>query len=75
MLDYTLFYSGGTDFMNRRDNFGQNIPVNEIFSCVSSEVYYCKYKKRNIYDYSLYVNEFDHSPSYEELKNIAKIKW
>ena len=74
MLDYTLFYSGGTDFMNRRTNFGQNIPVNEIFSCVSSEVYYCKYKKRNIYDYSLYVNEFDHSPSYEELKKYCKDK-
>ena len=68
MLDYVAFYSGGKDWITRRENFGYILPVNSTFSCVSAEVYYSKEKKKDIYDGSLYVPELDHFPTYEEIK-------
>ena len=68
MLDYVAFYSGGKDYKSRRSYFGCTLPINETFSCVSSEVYYDKTKKKNIYDFSLMVNDLDHFPTYEEIK-------
>ena len=68
MLDYTLFFSGGNEFRNRRNYYNKILPVNKIFSCVATEVYYDKNKLKNIFDYSLFTGEFLHFPSYEELK-------
>ena len=68
MLDYVSFYSGGKNYESRRDNFGSVLNVKDTFSCVSAEVYYSKSKKKEIYDYSLYVDELDHFPTYQELK-------
>ena len=68
MLDYTLFFSGGKDFFTRRAYFGCILPVDTTFSCVSSEVYYSQGRKRDIYDYSLYIKCLDHFPTYEEIK-------
>ena len=68
MLDYVSFYSGGKNYESRRDNFGSILNVKDTFSCVSAEVYYSKNKKKEIYDYSLYVKELDHFPTYKELK-------
>ena len=67
MLDYVSFYSGGKNYERRRDNFGSVLNVKDTFSCVSAEVYYSKNKKKEIYDYSLYVKELDHFPTYQEL--------
>ena len=67
MLDYVSFYSGGKNYESRRDNFGSILNVKDTFSCVSAEVYYSKNKKKEIYDYSLYVKELDHFPTYQEL--------
>ena len=69
MLDYVAFYSGGKDYKSRRSYFGCTLPINETFSCVSSEVYYDKTKKKNIYDFSLMVNDLDHFPTYEEINS------
>ena len=68
MLDYVAFYSGGKDYKSRRSYFGCTLPINETFSCVLSEVYYDKTKKKNIYDFSLYIPTLDHFPTYEEIK-------
>ena len=68
MLDYVAFYSGGTDMKSRRKNFGEIVPVNCTFNCVSAEVYYSKDKKKDIFDGSLFVPELDHFPTYEEIK-------
>ena len=68
MLDYVSFYAGGTNFANRRKNFGSILPVNETFSCVSAEVYYSQAKKKDVFDFSLWVETLDHFPTYEELK-------
>ena len=68
ILDYVSFYSGGKNYESRRDNFGSILNVKDTFSCVSAEVYYSKNKKKEIYDYSLYVKELDHFPTYKELK-------
>ena len=68
MLDYAAFYAGGTDDKSRRDNFGIIPPVNSTFTCVSAEIYYNKAKKKDIYDFSLHVDELDHFPTYEEIR-------
>ena len=68
MLDYVSFYAGGTNFANRRKNFGSILPVNETFSCVSAEVYYSQAKKKDVFDFSLLVKTLDHFPTYEEIK-------
>ena len=68
MLDYISFYYGGKDYNSRKENFGSVLPVNSIFSCISAEIYYREYKKNDIYDFSLRVENLDHFPSYEEIK-------
>ena len=68
MLDYVSFYAGGKDYNSRRENFGSVLPVNSIFSCVSAEIYYSQSKKRDVYDFSLWVKTLDHFPTYEEIK-------
>jgi len=68
IIDYIAFYCGGTGLSNRRDNFGNIVPVNSTFSFIASEVFYDKNKFRQIKDMSLYVPELNHFPSYNELK-------
>ena len=68
MLDYVLFYGGGKDYIDRRNNFGIVPPVNSTFSCVGAEVYYNQNLFKNIYDFSLAINELDHFPTYEEIQ-------
>ena len=68
MLDYVSFYCGGTNYKNRRDNFGITPSVNSTFSCVGAEVYYNKSMLKNIYDFSYFCKELDHFPTYEEIK-------
>ena len=68
IIDYISFYSGGTNLDSRRDNFGHIIPINSTFSFIGSEVFYDKKKFKQIKDDSLYIDELDHFPSYEELK-------
>jgi hypothetical protein len=47
MLDYVAFYSGGKNYDSRRENFGNTLPVNTTFSCVSAEIYYSKSLKKD----------------------------
>ena len=68
MLDYVSFYCGGNDYKTRRKNFGKTLQCGETFSCVGTEIYYCKDDKKNIYDFSYYVKELDHFPTYDEIK-------
>ena len=68
MLDYVSFYSGGKNYEERREYFGKILPVGVTFSCVGTEVYYSKDLKKNIYDFSLLVNELNHFPTYDEIK-------
>ena len=68
ILDYVSFYSGGKNYESRRDNFWSILNEKDTFSCVSAEIYYSKNKKKEIYDYSLYVEELNHFPTYQELK-------
>ena len=69
MLDYVSFYCGGNDFNSRRNYFGKILPVNTTFSCVGAEIYYDKKQIQNVFDYSYYVDELDHFPTYDEIKN------
>ena len=62
IIDYIAFYCGGLGLANRRDNFGNIIPVNSTFSFIASEVFYDKSKFRQIKDMSLLVPELDHFP-------------
>ena len=68
MIDYIEFYCGGETYIDRRKNFGKNLSVGESFSFVASEVYYDKNKIKNIYNYDYYIDELDHFPTYEEIK-------
>ena len=69
MLDYIGFYCGGKTYEERRANFGKTIKVGETFSCIASETYYDKTKKKEIYNWDYLVPEIkDHFPTYEELK-------
>ena len=68
MLDYIGFYCGGETYDDRRKNFGKPLPVGKTFSCIASEIYYDKTKKKEIYDWSYHVDELDHFPTYEEIK-------
>ena len=74
MLDYVAFYCGGTNYQNRRDNFGIIPTVNSTFSCVGAEVFYNKSMLKKVYDFSYFVNELDHFPTYEEIKRNYKDK-
>ena len=69
MLDYVSFYCGGNDFNSRRNYFGKILPVNSTFSCVGAEVYYNKNMVQNVFDFRYYVDELDHFPTYNELRN------
>ena len=74
MLDYIAFYSGGTNFKNRRKDFGITVPANKTFSCVATEIFYDKSLKEEVFDYRYYVDPLDHFPTYEELKQKYKDK-
>ena len=69
MLDYISFYCGGETYEERRKNFGKVLPVGKTFSCVGTEIFYDKDKKKDVYDWKYYVEELDHFPSYDELKS------
>ena len=56
------------NYASRRDNFNSIVAINEMFTCVSSQVFYSKDKKKDIYDFSLYTPDLDHFPTYEEIK-------
>ena len=80
MIDYIEFYCGGETYIDRRKNFGKNLSVGESFSFVASEVYYDKNKIKNIYNYDYYIDELDHFPTYEEIKEnfsdkMVEKKW
>ena len=68
MLDYISFYAGGSNYLTRRQSFGKILSAGETFTCIGSEIYYDEYKFRPIYNFDLWVNELDHFPTYEELK-------
>ena len=67
MIDYTSYYCGGNSLSNRRDLWGKIIPVGEAISCVASEVFYDKDKKKKIYEENRIL--LNHFPTYEEIKN------
>ena len=46
MIDYASFYCGGNSLSNRRDLWGEIIPIGEAISCIASEVFYDKDKKK-----------------------------
>ena len=64
MIDYITFYCGGTDYNNRRDNFGKIIPINQCFSMIASEIFYDETKLKIIKDLSLAVHDFPDFPEY-----------
>ena len=68
LIDYISFYSGGNRLENRRKNFGKIIPINSTFSFIACEIFFDKKKFKQIKDDSYYVDELDHFPSYEEIK-------
>ena len=74
MLDYISFYCGGNDYKTRRINFGKTLQVGKTFSCVGTEIYYCKDYKINIYDFSYYIKELDHFPTFDEITENYKDK-
>ena len=74
IIDYASFYSGGTNFNNRRDNFGLVTPINSTFSLIACEIFYDKKKFKQINDDSLYIDDLDHFPSYNELKEDYLVK-
>ena len=69
MLDYVQFFCGGETIKERRINFGKVLSVGKTFSCVGTEIFYDKDKKEDVYDWKYHVNELDHFPTYDELKN------
>ena len=71
-LDYITFYSGGRSSDGGRINFNTVYPPNSTFALIASEVFYNKNLLKHIRDYSYYVNDLDHFPTYEEL--MAKYK-
>ena len=73
MLDYVSFYCGGIDINGRRKYYCKVLPINTTFSCVGTEVFYCKNYLKNIFDFSHYV-ELKEFPSYETIKKNIRIK-
>ena len=55
MIDYATFYCGGINEKNERVFFSKVLPIGQTISCVASEVYFDKTKKKNIFDSSYYV--------------------
>ena len=74
LLDYASFYAGGTNYDDRRDNFGRIISVGETISCIATEVFYDIEKKKNIYDNHLTIKELDHFPTLKEIDEKYKDK-
>ena len=74
LLDYASYYSGGTNFNNRRKNFGRILSVGDSIYCIATEVYYDIEKKKNIYDNDLTIKQLDHFPTYDEIKEKYKDK-
>ena len=72
MIDYISFYSEYQE--GNRTNWAKINPVGKTISCVGTEVYYDKDKKKYIYDNSLNVPTLDHFPSYKELQDNYKDK-
>ena len=67
MIDYVSFYCGGDSYGTRRDLWNKVIPVGNAISCIASEVFYDKEKKKKIFELIGPVI-LDHFPTYEELK-------
>ena len=74
MLDYVGFYAGGTNFRNRRANFGKILPVNTNFSLIASEIYYDSKKFKKIENLDYKVQTLDDFPTYDEIKTKYKDK-
>ena len=70
MIDYVSFFGKGISPSTRKDPWDKIIPVGEAISCIASEVFYDKDKKRKIYEPD--VVELDHFPTYEEIKRKYK---
>ena len=74
MLDYVGFYAGGTNFTNRRENFGKILPINTNFSLIASEIYYDSKKFKKIENLDYKVQTLDDFPTYDEIKTKYKDK-
>ena len=74
MLDYVGFYAGGTNFTNRRANFGKILPINTNFSLIASEIYYDSKKFKKIENLDYKVQTLDDFPTYDEIKTKYKDK-
>ena len=66
MIDYISFYSEYKE--GCRTNWAKISPVGKTISCVGTEVFYDKDKKKYIFDNKLRVPTLDHFPTYEELQ-------
>ena len=66
MIDYISFYSEYKE--GCRTNWAKISPVGKTISCVGTEVFYDKDKKKYIFDNNLRVPILDHFPTYEELQ-------
>ncbi len=67
MIDYISFYCGGV--VNKKRAYWKKIlPVGQTISCVGTEVFYSKDKKKYIFDDSYYLKTFDHFPNEEDKK-------
>ena len=67
-LDYVSFYSGGENYNNRRDNYNKILPPNSTFTFISAEIFYDPKLFTHIRTKDYFVNELDHFPTYEEIK-------
>ena len=74
MLDYVGFYAGGTNYDNRRENFGKILPIKSNFSLIAGEIYYDKSKLKKVDNWNLKVDTLDHFPTYEEIQSKYKDK-
>ena len=74
MIDYIAFYSEYEEIGGCRTNWAKITPVNKTISCVGTEIFYNKDKKKFIYDNTYRVPILDHFPSYEELQKNYKDK-
>ena len=75
MLDYLAFYSSGKDFTSKSSNFCRIPYLNETFSCVSSEVYYDKTKKKIFMIFHCVFQRWIIFLLMKKSKDIIQIKW
>ena len=73
MIDYISFYCGDYS-KGKRENWKKIIPVGETISCIATEVYYDKDKKKYVYDNRYYVPTLKDFPTYEEIQTKYKDK-